>query len=52
MRHVLGIFCGLLLSAASGDFVVAQSTDEVTKLVEQTKGDIEKKRISNLCQNQ
>lgn len=42
MKHVLIIICGMLLLAVSVNFVAAQTTEEVTALVEQTKGAIEK----------
>ncbi len=40
MKHVLAIFCGLVLLAVSVDFIAAQTTEEVTALVEQTSEDI------------
>jgi signal transduction histidine kinase len=49
MKHVLAIFCGLVLLAVSGDFVAAQNTEEVTTLVEQTAKAIEENALQTLA---
>jgi len=49
MKHVLAFFCGLMLLAASADFIAAQTTEEVTALVEQTSEDISKNLYQTLA---
>ena len=49
MKYFLAVFCGFLLSTVSGTFVDAQTTDEVTALVEQTKEAIAKNEYQTLA---
>ena len=49
MKHVLALFCGFVLLAASGDFVAAQNTEEVTTLVEQTAKAIQENALQTLA---
>ena len=49
MKHVLTIFCGLLLLAVSSNFVAAQTTEEVTALVELTGKEMEKNAFQTLA---
>jgi signal transduction histidine kinase len=49
MKQVLIIICSIVLLGVSGNFVAAQTTEEVTALVEQTKVNMEKNAFQTLA---